>query len=711
MEQQEQLECKLNRIIMTSIWCAIFILEILEGVIYFLQNRYNSGIFETIDRQNYVNFYILFPFLLHIVIGAIIYAVYKHGKSTPFKSVRLMQLLFIVYLCIDVVRLHHDTTIIYGILLIPIFLSHLLERPFYVYIISTIEVAYICVVTFLFGGKGTLSIVEVVILIVSIIFGALLTHLAMKRSYTIQETAINSSNKYRKLFSNLPIGFAQAEMKNTYGDINYKIVEFNQKFCEYFDLQPEDFLGINLKQGDKEIMLNIHNWFEAYSNALVKNGELLNVEIIMENTDKVFSTMMYTDDMNRINMILTDITEQKETQTRLSQAMEDANAAYRTQSEFLANMSHEIRTPINGILGMLQLTLKADDLQADYRDNLETAKNCADTLLRLINDILDFTKLEVGKYKIRLEPFDLRETIENTVALHKTLAENKGLKLDCQLPTRMPKQLNGDAQRVEQVLNCLLSNAVKFTTQGGVRVKVALIEESESICRVRLAVADSGIGIAEKDKPKLFKRFSQVDSSNTRKYGGTGLGLVITKQIVELMGGNISVQSKEGIGSTFIVEIPMEVIQEAEPEVIPEVTPLYGVNGQRATRVLIAEDEPINQQVVGKLLGMAGYSYEIAENGEKAVELFGKKHFDVALFDIQMPVMDGIEATRRIREIEKAENREERLPIIAVTARAMLGDKEKILEAQLDDYLAKPYNLDELMAVVVKHTKKKQEDE
>ena len=151
MEQQEQLECKLNRIIMTSIWCAIFILEILEGVIYFLQNRYNSGIFETIDRQNYVNFYILFPFLLHIVIGAIIYAVYKHGKSTQFKSVRLMQLLFIVYLCIDVVRLHHDTTIIYGILLIPIFLSHLLERPFYVYIISTIEVAYICVVTFLFG--------------------------------------------------------------------------------------------------------------------------------------------------------------------------------------------------------------------------------------------------------------------------------------------------------------------------------------------------------------------------------------------------------------------------------------------------------------------------------------------------------------------------------------------------------------------------------
>jgi CheY-like chemotaxis protein len=198
-----------------------------------------------------------------------------------------------------------------------------------------------------------------------------------------------------------------------------------------------------------------------------------------------------------------------------------------------------------------------------------------------------------------------------------------------------------------------------------------------------------------------------VDASDTRKYGGSGLGLVITKQIVELMGGNISVQSKEGLGSTFIVEVPLKLVQAAPDSAAvggeqPEDPAVFSLSGHARARILVAEDEPVNQQVIGKLLGMAGYSYDIAENGEKAVELFRQKEYQAALFDVQMPVMDGLAATQEIRAIEETEGRT-RLPIIAVTARAMFGDKERILEAKLDDYIAKPYNLNDVVETLNKY--------
>ena len=230
--------------------------------------------------------------------------------------------------------------------------------------------------------------------------------------------------------------------------------------------------------------------------------------------------------------------------------------------------------------------------------------------------------------------------------------------------------------------------------------------EGENKVKIRMAVADTGIGISEANMSKLFIRFSQVDSSDTRRYGGSGLGLVITKQIVELMGGNIQVQSKEDIGSTFIVEVPMKVVKapdDASVEIEQEEEPaVFSINAHSKARILVAEDEPVNQQVIGKLLGMAGFSYDIAENGQKAVELFKQKIYDAALFDVQMPVMDGIAATQEIREIEQKEKRK-RLPIIAVTARAMFGDKERILENKLDDYIAKPYNLNDVVETLNKY--------
>ena len=515
-------------------------------------------------------------------------------------------------------------------------------------------------------------------------------------------------DKYKKLFMNLPIGFAQAKIiEDPVNGTSYQIVDANEIFGEYFKLDVSDYTGKNLKESKIEVLQDINAWFTAYNNSGTKEGDLMDVEITMESLQKVFNTVMYKSEADYINMVVIDITDQKDTENKLSKAIVDANAAYKTQAEFLANMSHEIRTPINGILGMLQLTLMADDLQADYRDNLVTAKNCADTLLRLINDILDISKLEAGKYKIKEETFDIKQAIEETVAAQVPLANNKGLQLDCSFGNNIPKLVKGDGQRIQQVLNCLLSNAIKFTSEGSVRVKIASMDmEGENKVKIRMAVADTGIGISEANMSKLFIRFSQVDSSDTRRYGGSGLGLVITKQIVELMGGNIQVQSKEDIGSTFIVEVPMKVVKasdDASVEIEQEEEPaVFSINAHSKARILVAEDEPVNQQVIGKLLGMAGFSYDIAEIGQKAVELFKQKIYDAALFDVQMPVMDGIAATQEIREIEQKEKRK-RLPIIAVTARAMFGDKERILENKLDDYIAKPYNLTDVVETLNKY--------
>lgn len=574
-------------------------------------------------------------------------------------------------------------------------------------ILSAIEIIVILVLDIIMMSKIANSQSASGLLGTSIVFSAvsllvviIVAFLMIREGEEVNKESTVKSDKYKKLFLNLPIGFAQAEIVVPQGTNvpEYKIVDANERFCEYLSLEAGSYQDKLLCNCRQDVLQSVNAWFRAYDNSGTREGDLMAVEITMENLDKVFNTVMYKSEANYINMVVIDITEQKETEMSLSKAKDDANIAYKTQAEFLANMSHEIRTPINGILGMLQLTLAEDDLQADYRDNLVTAKNCADTLLRLINDILDISKLEAGKYNLRYEVFDVKSAIEETVAAQVPLANNKDLTLDCSFSGTIPEMVKGDGERIKQVLNCLLSNAIKFTSEGGVRVKVATMDGDEpDKTTLRIAVVDSGIGISDANKSKLFIRFSQVDSSDTRKYGGSGLGLVITKQIVELMGGNITVQSKEDIGSTFIVEIPLKIVKASEQKTEKkEESAVISISGHKRARILVAEDEPVNQQVIGKLLGMAGYSYDIAENGEKAVELFKQKTYDAALFDVQMPIMDGLAATQLIRDIEEEKNLK-RLPIIAVTARAMFGDKERILEAKLDDYIAKPYNLNDVV--------------
>ena len=665
------------------------------------------------DLVDYFQIVILLPFVLQLFLC---YVIRRINKQRRILRSFLMQGL-IIFVFLNLVFVHHEFTIINSLVLIPVCLAVLQRSKIVVILTTLVEMIALLVSNLSFNfnyyyniSEKKLPLEEVIILCVVMIFLTVLICIfsgALKRDEVLASTA---GKKYRKLFMSLPIGFAQAQIcpnEALGGEDLYKLLDVNTQFMSYFGLTKEECQDTYLSQSDNELLKNMNAWFAVYNKSAVED-EILNVEIEVEQIGKVFNTIMYKNEADILNMVLMDITEEKETQEKLSKAIKDANAAYHTQSEFLANMSHEIRTPINGILGMLQLTLMADDLQDDYRDNLVTAQNCADTLLRLINDILDFTKLESGKYKIRIDDFDIYEVIENTVSVQVPLATDKGLTLDYNIAPNMPKTLKGDAQRIEQVLNCLLSNAIKFTASGGVRVKVAFMDEGPNKIILRMAVVDSGIGIAEENKDKLFKRFSQVDGSNTRKYGGSGLGLVITKQIVELMGGNISVQSKEDVGSTFIVEIPLEVVERSNEEEGEEEQAVFAIQGKKRIRILVAEDEPVNQLVIGKLLGMAGYSYDIAENGQVAVDLFQKKTFDIALFDVQMPVMDGLEAISIIRSYEKV-NDIPRTPIIAVTALAMYGDKERILEAQFDDYIAKPYSINDIAEMIDKYTKEKEE--
>ena len=287
-------------------------------------------------------------------------------------------------------------------------------------------------------SKGTLVAIMLAIIVLSL--GMMVVVLKLVQDEE-KESAVKS-DKYKKLFLNLPVGFAQAKIlrdPQSGRNMGYKISDANETFGRLFNLDISDYYDKVISDSKVEVLQDINAWFEAYNNSGTKQGELLAVEITMEKLNKVFNTVMYKSEADYINMVVIDITEQKETENKLSKAIKDANAAYKTQSEFLANMSHEIRTPINGILGMLQLTLMSEDLQADHRDNLTTAKNCADTLLRLINDILDISKLEAGKYNLREENFDVRAAIEEMIAAQVPIAQNKGLTLDCSFGSDIPK--------------------------------------------------------------------------------------------------------------------------------------------------------------------------------------------------------------------------------------------------------------------------------
>lgn len=488
-------------------------------------------------------------------------------------------------------------------------------------------------------------------------------------------------------------------------DVKGNIIYANQKFCEISGYLNDELMGANHR-----IVKSEEHSPEFYKNlwSTISSGETWHGEIKNKKKNGQYYWVQTTivpflgKDGKPFQYvgIRTDITDEKEKEKALFEASKAAEAANKSKSEFLATMSHEIRTPINAFMGALGLLMDTP-LDNQQRKYSTIAQSSAESLLVLINDILDFSKMEAGKIDFEHAPFDLSELLESVKEMLEPKVSDKGISFEINFNSSTPNFLYGDAGRLRQVLLNLVGNAIKFTDHGGVMINVLPESESMKEVTIKFEVIDSGIGISPENSHNLFTKFTTFAPPYTRKYGGTGLGLAISQKLVEMMKGKIDFDSHPGKGSRFWFEIRFVKLSSMDIYQIStkKINSIKLSHKKFSGRILLAEDSPTNQLVVKTILEKAGIIVDLASNGIEAIEAFERRDYDLILMDVGMPEMDGIEATKRIRQISREGIH---TPVIAMTAHVLKGDREDLISAGMDDYLAKPASKSRILAMVDK---------
>lgn len=521
-------------------------------------------------------------------------------------------------------------------------------------------------------------------------------HLWNYRDVTKQRNAVDairrSEEKYRGIIENMNLGLMEV-------DTEERILYANQSFCEMSGYEPDEIIGkvaaSLFVRGDNASAIEEQNLMrqdgisDVYELAIKnKRGQLkwwlISGGPLLDANGKRKGSIG----------IHYDITQVKELQSDLEEAKFIAEESSKAKEIFLANMSHEIRTPMNGIVGMAR-QLDKTELDKNQSFYLNTIRNAADNLLVILNDILDLSKIEAGKLSVENVPFDFRKSMKQSSMVLVPKAEEKGLQFNTFIEDSVPKIITGDPFRLNQVMLNLIGNAIKFTEKGKVEVSCSLGNKSQGNHSLHISVKDDGIGMSPEYLDQIFEKFSQEDKSTARQFGGTGLGMNISKQLVELMNGELFIESQKGEGTTVNVHIPFESPDESQLRPQEEVEKDYGI--LIGKNILIAEDNELNRLVVGTTLSNYGVDMTFAINGKEAVEHLQKNKFDLVLMDVQMPVMDGIEACQYIRNELDAD-----IPILAFTANVIKGDKEKYLSAGMNDIVPKPFEEEHLLDILLK---------